>query len=39
MKCKKCGKEMVTDDYGYYCCNVNCENYDVTIFAYERRKK
>ena len=38
MLCRKCGGQLATDDYGYYCQNENCELYDVTIPAYEKKQ-
>ena len=31
--CRECGKELVTGDFGFYCCNKNCPDYDVDIFV------
>ena len=39
MKCKKCGKILMTADYGYYCDNQNCLLYDKIIFAYEEKER
>jgi len=38
MKCKNCKNEMVTDDYGYYCSNTKCKEFDKTKLAYEEEK-
>jgi len=34
--CEACGYPMVSTDYGYYCCNENCSEYDVDIMASEQ---
>jgi hypothetical protein len=36
MKCQKCGKELCSSDYGLYCDNENCPNYDIVILKYEK---
>jgi len=33
--CKHCGNELVTSDYGYYCCNKKCKLFDKDILAYD----
>jgi len=35
MKCRECNKELSTYDYGYYCSNVKCKNYDINFEAVE----
>lgn len=38
MNCQLCGKKMQTFDFGYYCDNVECKNYDIEIYSYESLK-
>ena len=35
MNCEKCGMELSTFDYGWYCSNKECEMFDEEIYAYE----
>jgi hypothetical protein len=31
--CKDCGQRLVTSDFGYYCDNPQCKNYDIEYLA------
>jgi hypothetical protein len=33
MICKSCGKPLSNGDYGYYCSNPDCPEYDVDILS------
>jgi len=32
----ECGEILTTNDYGYYCSNINCQNYNKDILKYTK---
>lgn len=39
MKCKNCGEDLASGDYGYYCEKQECELYDKEFSAYELEER